>query len=236
MKEGLSIILPTYNERETIARLIQKIIEVLSSMVLDLEIIVVDDSSPDGTAQAVKKSFAEKPFVKVIQRKETPSLGASVKEGILASSKNLILMMDTDFNHSPLDIPRFLASLERAQVVNGSRFIRGGGMEKAPLRYLGSRFFNFICRKILGLRVTDILSGFLLVRRSDLLSLELETIFTGYGDFAIRFHQTAKKKGWSVLEIPVHYPRRLGGHSKTKFFKHACQYFRAAIKARLFIK
>ncbi|MBI1884038.1 MAG: glycosyltransferase [Chlamydiae bacterium] len=235
MKESLSIILPTYNERETICRLIQKILEVISSMKWDAQVIVVDDSSPDGTAQTIKKTFYENPAVQLIVRKNNPSLGASVGEGIRAASKDYVLIMDADFNHSPSDIPRLWSCIERATLVNGSRFVRGGGMEKARLRYLGSRVFNLICRVILGLHVTDILSGFLLVRRKDLLSLDLNKIFVGYGDFSIRLHYAAKKKKWSVVEIPVHYPQRFGGRSKTRFCKHACQYLGAALKARLFL-
>jgi dolichol-phosphate mannosyltransferase len=205
-------------------------------MNLNAEVIVVDDSSPDGTAQIVRKAFGEASPVRLIQRNSSPSLGASVKDGILASKMDFVLVMDADFNHSPEDIPRLFACVDRADFVNGSRFIRGGGMQKAKVRFLGSRFFNFLCRKILGLRVTDVLSGFLLAKRKNLLALPLEKIFTGYGDFAIRLHYAVKRKGWSVLEIPVNYPPRFAGRSKTRFLKHTWQYSLAAFKARFLLR
>jgi dolichol-phosphate mannosyltransferase len=234
-KSSLSIILPTYNERETICRLVQRILDVLASMHLNAEILVVDDSSPDGTAQTVRKAFSENAKVRVIERKSARSLGASIKDGILAAKMDYVLLMDADFNHSPEDIPRLFSCIDRADFVNGSRFIRGGGMQKAKVRFLGSRFFNLVCRSILGLKVTDVLSGFLLSKRSKFLVLPLEKIFTGYGDFAIRLHYAVKKKRWSVLEIPVNYLQRLAGRSKTRFLKHTWQYSWSALKARFVI-
>jgi dolichol-phosphate mannosyltransferase len=230
-KSSLSIILPTYNERETICRLVQTILDILSSMHLNAEVIVVDDSSPDGTAQTVRKAFASNDSVRVIERRSARSLGASIKDGILSATMDYVLLMDADFNHSPEDIPRLFSCVDRADFVNGSRFIRGGGMQKAKVRFLGSRFFNLVCRTLLGLRVTDVLSGFLLAKRSKFLALPLEKIFTGYGDFAIRLHYAIKRKGWSVLEIPVNYLQRLAGRSKTRFLKHTWQYSWSALKA-----
>jgi len=234
-KVSVSVILPTYNEREGICRLIQKILEEIHSMKIDAEILIVDDSSPDGTAQTVRKAYANNPKVRVLSRTDDPSLGASIKDGIKEAQKEYCLFMDADFNHSPTDIARLYACLDRAEIVNGSRFLRGGGMQKAKVRFLGSRFFNWMCRKILGLPVTDILSGFILAPRRRLLSLDMDKIFTGYGDFAIRLHYVFKKKKWQVLEIPVNYPQRLAGKSKTKFLKHTWQYSMAALKARIFL-
>ena len=236
MKETLSIILPTYNERETICRLIQKILDVVSSMNVDTEILVVDDSSPDGTAQTVRKAFQQNPSVQVISRKDPRSLGGSVKDGIRAASGDLVLIMDADFNHAPEDILRLMAARDRAALINGSRFLRGGGMEKAKLRFWGSKVFNSFGRFVLGLRVTDVLSGFILARKNDLMTLDLDKIFTGYGDFGIRFHYAVKRKRLSVLEIPVLYPQRLGGSSKTRFLKHTWQYFLSVLKTRFLFR
>ena len=106
-------------------------------------------------------------------------------------------------------------------------------MAQARIRLLGSRLLNAVCRTIVGLAVTDVLGGFVLVKRADLLSLPLDEIFTGYGDFAIRLHSAIEYRGWSVSEIPVYYQQRLAGHSKTSPPKHALQYLTAALKVRL---
>ena len=236
-KSSLSIILPTYNEREAICRLIQKILEVVSSMNLNVEIIIVDDSSSDGTAETIKRAFTQIFPVHLIRREGPRSLGASIKEGILASKMEFVLVMDANFNHSPQDIPRLFACKDRTDFVSGSRFIRGAGVEKRKTRFLGTRFFNFLCRRTLGLRVVDILNGFLLAKRKNFLALPLEKIFTGDGDFAIRLHYAIKKKGWSIIEIPVNYsPLRFGVRSKTHFFKYTWRYSLAALKARFLIK
>lgn len=231
-KQGLSVILPTYNEIQTICQLVEKIRSVISSMRVTFEILVVDDSSPDGTADVVRNSFSGNPGVRVISRNAPRSLGASIKDGILAAREELILMMDADFNHSPDDIPRFFDWIDKFDVVNGSRFLPGGGMSKARARYWGSYFFNCICRIILSLPVTDVLSGFILARKDMLLSVDMEKIFSGYGDFAIRLHYVMKQRKWNIKEIPVQYLVRLGGSSKTRFLKHTLQYSRSALEAR----
>lgn len=231
-KESLSIILPTFNEREAICRLVQKILEVVATMNVKTEILVVDDSSPDGTAQMIKTGFGSNPAVRLIERKPPRSLGGSIKDGILASSHNYVLLMDADFNHAPQDIARLFSCMNRAEFINGSRFLRGGGMQKARLRFWASRLFNTLCRVILGLRVTDILSGFIIGKRKQFVALDLEKIFSGYGDFAIRLHYAIKKRRWQVHEIPVKYPPRMGGKSKTRFLKHTWLYATAAIRAR----
>lgn len=232
MKESLSIILPAYNERRTICRLIQKILEILSNIKIDFEICIVDDSSTDGTAQMVQKAFADRSNVKVLSRTTPRSLGESIRDGIQIAVKDWVLIMDSDFKHPPEDIPRFLTSRDLADVVNGSRFLRGGGMKKKGLRYWGSRLLNFFFRKMLGLRVTDLLSGFILARRKCLQILPLDKIFIGHGDFGIRFHYALKQREIPEVEIPVLYSQRLGGPSKTHIFKHACQYLMAALRTR----
>ncbi len=232
MKESVSVILPTYNEKQVICLLVKRILEILSNIKIDFEICVVDDSSTDGTAQVIQKVFSDHPNVKIISRNATRSLGGSVCDGIQAATKDWVLIMDSDFKHAPADIPRFLTSRDLADVVNGSRFLRGGGMKKGGLRYFGSRFLNFLFRKILGLRTTDVLSGFILAKKQHLQTLPLDKIFTGHGDFGIRFHYALKQRGIAEIEIPVLYSQRLGGPTKTHVFNHTWQYLKVALRTR----
>jgi len=224
--------LPTYNEKENIGDLIQTILDVLAPLPVKSQIIVVDDNSPDGTADLVWKRFSSCPEVFLILRKKERGLATAIAAGIDQSQANVIAVMDTDFNHHPKDLPRLLEQISEADMVIGSRYISGGGMKTSRLRYLGSWVFNVFIRLVLGSPVKDNLSGFLVFKREVLDQVKNKAIFYGYGDYCIRLIHYALKAGFVIREVPVIYEFRRGGESKTDFVKYLVSYAKATLALR----
>jgi len=221
----LSVILPTYNESGNIKRLILAVREAAPAA-SELEIVVVDDDSPDGTA-AIAASAG--PDVRVIVRKDARGLASAVRRGIEEAKGEVVVVMDTDFNHQPEMIPQMVDFLRFYDLVTGSRFTVGGGMEEYG-RYRLSFLFNFFCRMLLGTKLQDHLSGFFAARRTTILDLDLDDIFEGYGDYFIRLLVESLARGSTILEVPVYYPARSHGESKTKFMRTLRQYTRAVVR------
>lgn len=228
----ISVILPTYNEKGNIIELINEILKQLSVVEIQKEIVVVDDNSPDGTGKIVELSFAGDKNVKTFIRYGERGLATAIRYGIEQSTGDIIVVMDTDFNHDPKMLPQMVKFLEYYDVIGGSRFTMGGGMEPT-YRYLGSFFFNLGIRIILNTQIQDNLSGFFSIRREKLLVLDFEKIFFGYGDYFFRLLYYAKKDKFSILEIPVVYQLRKSGESKTNVAKVLFKYMMALIKLRL---
>lgn len=226
----VSIILPTYNEGENIVHLIDDIVINTEREKLNPEIIVVDDNSPDGTSRRVKEAFGEK--VTLIIRKDERGLASAVKTGILNASGDIILIMDTDFNHDPSYIPILVQECANSDIVIGSRYVKGGGMEGARIRFIGSYFFNIFTRFVLGISVKDAQSGFLAVKKEVFKGFEMDRIFFGYGDYCIRFLYFASHKGFKISEIPVIYRKRIHGESKTNLGRHLIMYTNSVIKLK----
>jgi dolichol-phosphate mannosyltransferase len=224
----LSVVLPTFNESGNIANLITAVRDAAHTT-LDLEIVVVDDDSPDGTAEIAAGCGAN---VRVIRRTETRGLATAVRRGIEEAHGEVVVVMDTDFNHQPEMIPQMIDFLRYYDLVTGSRFTVGGGMEEHG-RYRLSFLFNFFCRLLLGTKLQDHLSGFFAARRESILALDLDDVFQGYGDYFIRLLVESLARGSTVLEVPVYYPSRSAGESKTKFLRTLLQYTRAVLRLAL---
>lgn len=232
MTIDVSIILPTYNEKENIVDLIREILKMLQNLSGKPRIIVVDDNSPDGTADLIRKHFSGHPEVSLILRKEERGLATAIAAGLEQAQTEIVVVMDTDFNHHPKDLPRLLEKLSQADLVIGSRYISGGGMKTSRLRYLGSWVFNIFIRVVLGSPVKDNLSGFLALKKKIIAQLKGESIFFGYGDYCIRLIHYARKAGFVIEEVPVVYEFRLGGESKTHFVKYLIDYVKATLALR----
>ena len=227
-----SIILPTYNERENIILLVQAITEHLEEASISFEILVVDDDSPDGTADAVREQFGNDERVRLFVRSEDRGLARSIAHGIRQAQGDVVAVMDTDFNHDPALLPRMIKFVEYYDIVVGSRFTMGGGMEE-QWRYNASFLFNFFVRLILHTQIQDNLCGFFTMERAKLMEMELDCIFQGYGEYFMHLLFLAWKKGYSLLEIPAFYPVRIYGKSKSRFFQMLRTYSWAAFKVRL---
>lgn len=220
----ISIILPTYCECGNISHLITAIENNLAPLHKQIEILVVDDNSPDCTAAVVQQILPLSGFsIQCLVRKNERGLATAIKYGILHASGDQIIVMDTDFNHSPDNLIPLVNSLQEYKMVIGSRFVKGGGMEDR-LRYFSSLLFNLFIRFVLWNPIHDNLCGFFAMRQSDLISLDLDSIFKGYGEYFIRLVFFAQRKGYTIKEIPVFYTLRKSGESKSNFLSMILNY------------
>lgn len=215
MKKTLvSIILPSYNERENLSRLIPAIFaQFQGSHLWDREIIIVDDNSPDGTAAALTNQFGSR--IRLIVRKHERGLATAIAEGIRAARGSVVLGMDADGNHDPRHIPALLSGLSASDMVIGSRYVSGGGM-RIGIQYFLSFVSNSLLYHLLKFPVHDSTSGFYAVRNSVLQRVHLHKVYQGYGDYHLRLVWYAKKMGVSVTEVPVRYAFRHYGQSKSR--------------------
>ena len=157
----ISIILPTYNERENITELLEAIHRELSTYAFDYETVVVDDNSPDGTAEAVESQFGGDDRVRLFVRQEGRGLATAIRYGIEQAQGEIIVCMDTDFNHDPAVIPQMVKFLEFYDMIIGSRFVMRGGMEDRFRQY-ASAIYNFGIRILFGTPVHEKLKRFFL--------------------------------------------------------------------------
>lgn len=209
-----AVIIPTYNERENIALLIDSIV----GLGLDSEIYVVDDNSPDGTGELVSAIAVEHPQVHLIRRPAKLGLGTAHIAGIkgaLATGNQGIVTMDADFSHDPCYIPDLLAGLTRFDVVIGSRYVPGGGTRYCTLpRQALSRGANLIARTVLSLHAGDATAGFRAYRRAVLESIPLDDIVSNGYSFLIEMLYRCQCRGWSIGEVPIVFENRRRGASK----------------------
>lgn len=228
----ISIIIPTYNERENICRLIPAILSAVSDAKIQTEVVVVDDNSPDKTADEVRKRFGQDRRVVVSVRKDERGLATAILHGIRQSKGDVIIGMDADFNHPPELIPDLVRALSKNDLVIASRFIKGGGMEEWG-RYFGTLLFNLLLKYMLGFPTMDNMSGFYAIRKDKLEELDIDKIYKGYGDYHLRLVWYAKSKKYSICEIPVFYRRRTYGESKSHLLSLFVSYLVCATKLRL---
>ena len=207
----ISVLLPTYNERENIAALLPAILNALWSA--PCEVIVVDDASPDGTAAAVREMAAADPRVRVIERSGKRGLAGAVFAGAREARGRFIAVMDADWSHDPDELPDMLArALDGYDVVIGSRYVDGSAFAGQPfLRRLISRLFNAAARTLLLLPYNDVLTGYAVCRR-DLLAEPL-TRYSSPG-FKWLLELLAARRGVSVYEWPIVFHDRKAGFSK----------------------
>ncbi len=231
MNLRLSIILPTFNEKNNVCLLIAGIKNVLSNF--EYEVIMVDDNSPDGTYKKIAEEFEKDGYVRAILRKNERGLGTAILHGINNSRYPIIVGMDADFNHPPELIPQLLKEIENNDLIVASRFVKGGGMEEKR-RYYPTLIFNNFLKHILGFPTMDNMSGFYAVKREKLLQLPLEKIYKGYGEYHLRLVYSAKKKGFRIKEVPVVYKKRKYGKSKSNLPKMFFLYLSEALKLKLF--
>jgi len=226
----VSVILPTYNESGNIIELLQEIITNIPEN-YDYELIVVDDNSPDQTYQIVKDGFSNNPNVIPIHRTEDRGLGKSIRAGIERSTGDQIIIMDTDFTHDPVEIPKLLHVGQIYDIVIGSRFSPGGRMQDR-MHYISSWLYNGLLRIVLRTQVQDNLGGFFIIHASKLEELPYDLIFYGYGDYFFRLLHYAQRHNLTIVEIPANYTSRKQGSSKSNYLKMLFQYTKAMISLR----
>ena len=170
---NVSVILPTYNESKNIVPLIEAIQHELGQAGISHEVLVVDDNSPDGTAAMVRERFGGDERVRLFVRTEERGLATAIAHGIRQAQGESVAVMDTDFNHDPVMLPQMVKFLEYYDIVIGSRFVMGGGMEQ-QWRYNASFLFNFFVRIVLHTQIQDNLCGFFTMRRDKLLAMDID--------------------------------------------------------------
>jgi dolichol-phosphate mannosyltransferase len=208
------IIIPTYNEIENIEKLIRELFEIDRT----LDILIVDDNSPDGTGEQVIKLKEWFNNLFLIQREEKLGLGTAYVAGFKYALENdytIIFEMDADFSHDPNEIPNFLEAIKEADLVIGSRYIKGVNVVNWPLsRLLLSYFANKYTRLVTGLPLCDSTGGYKCFRRKVLESINLEEVRSGGYSFQIEMNFKAWKKGFQLKEIPIIFIDRAVGKSK----------------------
>ncbi len=226
-----SIILPTYNESGNIIKLIEAIREELLGERISNEIIVIDDDSPDKTGLLAQKYFFKTPDVRVIIRKNERGLATAIRKGVESAVGDIVVIMDTDFNHEPKLVSKLIEKCSKYDFVVGSRYIRGGGMEN-KIRERFSYWFNVLIRILLSSPVHDNLSGFFAIRKAQLNKINLNGVFIGYGEYFMKLIYLAKLQGLTFAEIPCFYKNRQYGYSKSKFFSMFKDYLKTALALR----
>jgi dolichol-phosphate mannosyltransferase len=209
------ICLPTYNERENVGRMVAA----LRGLDLDdLHVLVVDDNSPDGTGDIADRLAAEDDHVHVLHREKKEGLGPAYLAGFrraLELGADLVFEIDCDFSHDPADVPRLAVAAEDADLVLGSRYVRGGGTRNwGFVRRFISRGGSLYAQMLLQLGVRDLTGGFKCYRREVLQTIDLDGISSlGYA-FQIETTYRALRAGFRVVEVPITFADREVGGSK----------------------
>jgi dolichol-phosphate mannosyltransferase len=214
MSKKSLVIIPTYNELENIKTLIPDII----GRYRNLDVLIVDDNSPDGTGQFVEDLLKSTQRVKLIKREKKSGLGTAYVAGFkyaLQENYDFIFEMDADYSHDPKEIRNFLKAIEKYDLVVGSRYIVGVNVVNWPMRRLVLSYFaNFYTRIVTGLPLKDATGGFKCYRRKVLESINLDKIKSNGYAFQIETNFKAWKKGFSIGEIPIIFNDRMKGMSK----------------------
>jgi len=210
------VCLPTYNERENLEPIVRALAEVLDTS--RDRVLVIDDASPDGTGEVADRLAAELAWVSVLHRERKDGLGPAYVAGFrraLAEGAELVLEIDCDFSHDPEDVPRLIAAAKDADLVLGSRYVRGGGTENWGLgRRFVSRGGSLYARLILGVGVRDLTGGFKCFRRAALEAIDLDALAARGYAFQIETTYRVLRAGLRVQEIPICFSDRRVGESK----------------------
>lgn len=214
----LTVVIPTYNEADNLRAITAAL---LALPIPDLDILIVDDDSPDGTgALADEMSRALAPRFRVLHRPAKSGLGTAYIQGFLLALQNgaeCVAQMDADFSHSPNYLAQFLAQIEQYDVIVGSRYVRGGKLDERWSfgRYLLSWWANSVyVRLILGLQVHDATAGFKLWRRAALEKINLAQVRSNGYIFQVEMAYLSEQHGLRILEYPIYFEDRRIGQSK----------------------
>ena len=210
------ICLPTYEERENLEPMIRALAEVLD--ISRDRVLVVDDSSPDGTGQIADRLADELHWVSVLHREHKEGIGPAYIAGFrraLADGAELVLEMDCDFSHDPADVPRLIAAAADADLALGSRYAPGGGTRNwGRIRRIVSRGGCLYAQVFLGMRVRDLTGGFKCFRRQALEAVDLDALSAHGYAFQIETTYRVRRAGLRIVEVPITFVERRAGASK----------------------
>lgn len=210
------ILVPTYNEKENIAQLVQEIFEIVPEWVF---VTVVDDNSPDGTGNIVETLKKKFPRLSLFRRKEKEGLGKAYLDAfqrvLVDKEVEFVMMMDADFSHHPRYLPEILSKRDKFDMVIGSRYVPTGGTEGWELWRRALSFGgNLYCRFITRMPITDCTGGFNLVRADLLRRVNLSNLGASGYAFVMELKYLLFKNGARFLEVPIIFKNRTGGESK----------------------
>ena len=208
------VVIPTYNERDNIPPLVERLLRHG-----DVRVLVVDDNSPDGTGRVADAlASAHRERVAVLHRSANRGFGRSYLDGIayaLGTPADVICQMDADFSHDPDRLPDLIAATQGADLAIGSRYVEGGGIVNWPARRRAlSRFANAYVRALTGLRAHDCTSGYRCWRREALATLPLDRFVSDGYSFLVEMLYAAARQGRRIAEVPISYVERREGQSK----------------------
>jgi len=232
MRPKISVILPTYNERDNIGRLVERIFRSVKD---SLQIIVVDDDSPDGTWKVVQEIAERDNRVRLLRRVGRRGLRSALVEGISLAEGEIVVWMDCDFSMPPEIVPHLVREIGAFDIVVGSRYVEGGkDARDSRFRVVTSRLFDRFGSLVLQSPVRDITSGFVAAKKELFDSISLSG---QYGDYCIDFLYRAVRRGFKVKEIPYTNMPRWKGKTKTnpnifKFLKYGWIYTLTVLKLR----
>jgi len=208
------VVIPTYNEKDNVQRLSQAVLAQDPS----IEILFVDDNSPDGTGKIIDDLTAISPRIHVIHRPGKQGLGSAYREGFkvaLAMGADYVIEMDADFSHDPTVLPDFLKAAQEFDLVIGSRYLNGVSVVNWPIRRLMLSYCASVyTRWVTGLQLWDCTSGFKCFRRSALESIDLRRVKSDGYSFQIEMNYRCMDKGLRMAEIPIIFIDRHAGSSK----------------------
>jgi dolichol-phosphate mannosyltransferase len=207
VNKDVTIILSTYNEKLSIENTINELIKHINNV----EIVVVDDNSPDGTFEILKS--INYPKLKIFQRKKTKGLATAFLLGLINSQSSIIGWIDSNMFSVVKNFPEMISGLENADIVLLSRYISGGKDERNIVRVISSIIINKLSRFILRSKIQDLSSGIFVMKREVL--LDAVPIASGHGEFMVEFLHQVEKKGNKILEIPYTHPVDIEGNSKS---------------------
>ena len=229
----VSIILPTYNERENIGKLLAGVRTAMGKTGLRYEVLVIDDNSTDGTGEAVKK-IASQMHARLISRKSKLGIGAAYKKGVEESSGQIVVTMDADLSHDPAVIPLMLREIEHGNdIVIGSRYVRGGEIEKWSIhRRTVSKIAGMFAKLLLGLKTNDLTTGYRAYTKSALRIIKFNELTSDGYSILMEAVFRAERANLRIREIPITFYDRKGGRSKLSF-KEQLKYIMTVFRLKL---
>lgn len=219
----ISVVLATYNEKENLSKLVPIIENILKQEKMKLEIIVVDDNSPDGTSDLAKALNRKYHNVRLLWRPKKMGPGSAHYDGYKFSKGDIVIGMDVDFSHDPHDIPKFVRKiLDGYDLVASSRYIRGGSYEIKSFetwqKHIASKFGNILISFLSGVPIHDFTSSFRAIRKNVIMNVKTES---KGNSFFMEFIVKAHRKGYRITEIPINFKDRIIGKSKLKLGKQS---------------